>query len=59
MATKIFNKIPESVRNLEKKLFKKTLKNYLLKNTFYKLEDYLENKLPISTQTDMYLTSIV
>jgi hypothetical protein len=42
MGTKIYNKLPDYVKGIDSyKFFKKALKSFLLRNTFYSVEEYL------------------
>jgi hypothetical protein len=39
--TKIYNKLPEDIKGIDSyKLFKKSLKSFLLCNSFYSVEEY-------------------
>jgi hypothetical protein len=43
-ATQLTNKLPEIIKNEENKLkFKRCLKNFLLTESYYKIEDFLDN----------------
>ena len=42
MGTKLYNKLPNYLKNLENlKLFKKQFKAFLLQQTFYSVDEYL------------------
>lgn len=43
MGIKFFNVLPETIRELDIKLFKSKLKLYLISKSFYTLEEYLQN----------------
>uniref|UniRef100_T1H844 Uncharacterized protein n=1 Tax=Rhodnius prolixus TaxID=13249 RepID=T1H844_RHOPR len=48
MAARMFNKIPQSIRNTEKKEFQKIIKDFLLNNMFYKIEDFLSSRWTVT-----------
>ncbi|XP_054276756.1 uncharacterized protein LOC128995763 [Macrosteles quadrilineatus] len=45
LACKMFNRLPENIKNLEPKLFKKKLKSWCCQQSFYSLEDYFKAQL--------------
>lgn len=46
MCKTIYNKIPNNIRNLPLNCFKKSLRRWLLENTFYSMDDFLKHKEP-------------
>ena len=42
MGPKLFNKLPESLKNLEHNCFAKRIKDLLLKQTFYSVKEFLD-----------------
>ena len=52
---KIFNKLPEAVRNLEEKSFAKIVRKYLLKKAFYSVQDYLNTNIYCLNDTTLEL----
>lgn len=40
MAVKVYNHLPKNIKNVNDKIFKTTLKNWLINNTFYNLNEY-------------------
>lgn len=45
LCIKCYNKLPSNIINLSENKFKKTVKNELMKKAYYKVEDYLNDKL--------------
>lgn len=43
-----YNKLPESVRSLQYKLFRKVIKTYLTNKAFYKFEEFLNSAVTVS-----------
>lgn len=43
-----YNKLPESVRSLQYKLFRKVIKTYLTNKAFYTFEEFLNSAVTIS-----------
>ncbi|KAK9501212.1 hypothetical protein O3M35_011970 [Rhynocoris fuscipes] len=43
MSVKLFNKLPLKIKQLKSSEFKKTINNFLMKNSFYNINEYLEN----------------
>jgi hypothetical protein len=45
MSIKIYNKIPDTIKNInDQKKFKNTIKSYLMRNAFYTLEEFFNDK---------------
>ncbi|KAK9498409.1 hypothetical protein O3M35_003049 [Rhynocoris fuscipes] len=43
MSVKLFNKLPLKIKQLKISEFKRTINNFLMKNSFYNVNEYLEN----------------
>ncbi|KAK9503160.1 hypothetical protein O3M35_011788 [Rhynocoris fuscipes] len=44
MARKLYNKIPEEVREMNKNQFKKAIHRFLVMNSFYDIKEVLDTK---------------